>query len=194
MSTHVACNLMSASKRELLDAFHAASKRLLGDAGWRKRSGGIYTCDLGNGFHAWLGLNRSTKYRPVAIDPVAGLRYEPLERLMRELSGLRGQATNATLAQSIGYIGDASPQSYVQLFIGGLDEAGPAAAELARLAERHALPFARQHASVAALERALREGKLVGHRNGRGSCSRRCSCSKAGATRLTRRCGPASRR
>lgn len=30
-------------------------------AGWRKRGGDIFTLDLGDGFHAWLGLNKSTR-------------------------------------------------------------------------------------------------------------------------------------
>jgi hypothetical protein len=77
---------MTDAKRNLIDALSAAAKDRLTAAGWRKRSGEIYTYGLADGFHAWLGLNRSTKYRPIAINPTAGLHYEPLERLMQELT------------------------------------------------------------------------------------------------------------
>jgi hypothetical protein len=152
---------MTVAKRNLIDAFSAAAKDRLTAAGWRKRSGDIYTYGLAGDFHAWLGLNRSTKYRPIDINPTAGLHYEPVERLMRELTRNSERSTNATLAIHLGYL--TPERAIVQLRISGPEAVELAADELARLADAYVLPFAREHASVAVLEEALRDGALVVH-------------------------------
>ena len=68
--------------RDLITAFSAAARTQMAQAGWRKRGGAdIFTLDLGEGYLAWLGLNRASQYHLLKVNPVAGLRYEPLERL-----------------------------------------------------------------------------------------------------------------
>jgi hypothetical protein len=80
--------------RDLILAFGAAARDRMTAAGWRRRSGDIYTLDLGEGHLAWLRLNRATKHHQLEINPVMGLRYDPLERLLAEL-----QEANTTRRQ-----------------------------------------------------------------------------------------------
>jgi hypothetical protein len=127
--------------------------------GWRKRTGEIYTFDLTDGFHGWLGLNRATKYRPLQINPVVGLRHEPLMRLIDELSGTKQRYVAATISSPVGYL---TPEHrFLQLSVDSLADVDVAADELVRLVEKYGLPFARAHASTAELERALRDGTYL---------------------------------
>ncbi|MER6058920.1 hypothetical protein [Streptomyces albidoflavus] len=73
--------------RDLITAFSTDTRDRMTSAGWRKRTGDIYTHDLGDGFHAWVGLNRASKHHPLKINPVVGLRYDPLERLLADIAG-----------------------------------------------------------------------------------------------------------
>jgi hypothetical protein len=62
------------------------------------------------------------------------------------------------------HLGYLTPErAIVQLRIPGPEAVEPAADELGRLADTYVLPFAREHASVAVLEAALRDGDLVVH-------------------------------
>ncbi|MFJ8112114.1 hypothetical protein [Streptomyces sp. NPDC096132] len=144
--------------RDLIAAFGTAARERMTDAGWRKHTSDIYTLDLGGGFHAWVGLNRASKHHPLMVNPVVGLRYDPLERLVEDLLGTRlGMA--ATIARPVGCL--TSRHSLLQLRVATDDDARPAAEELRHLVQTHGLPFARRHASPAALMTALREGGNV---------------------------------
>ncbi|MFC1437357.1 hypothetical protein ABUW04_03715 [Streptacidiphilus sp. N1-10] len=144
--------------RDLIAAFSTATRDRMTGAEWRKRTGDIYTHDLGDGFHAWVGLNRASKQYPLKINPVVGLRYDPLERLLADITGARSQ-TAATIAQSVGYLTPGN--SFLQLQVTEPDDAGQVADELHDLVETYGLPFARQHANTDALLTALRAGGNV---------------------------------
>jgi hypothetical protein len=144
--------------RDLIAAFSTAARDRMKEAGWRKRSGDIFTLDLGEGYFAWLGLNRATKHHPLQVNPVVGLRYDPLERLLAELDG-RKPHTTATLAKPIGYL---TPENtFLQLHVAHTDDAGPAADQLRDLVDKYGLPFARRFAGQDELEAALREATYV---------------------------------
>jgi hypothetical protein len=83
--------------RDLIAAFSTAARDRMTGAGWRKRTGDIYTHDIGDGFHAWVGLNHASKHHPLKINPVVGLRYDPLERLLADITGTTSPRT-ATIA------------------------------------------------------------------------------------------------
>jgi len=135
--------------RDLISAFRAAAKDRMTAAGWRKRSGDIYTLPLDEGFHAWLGLNTATTYHPLKVNPVVGLHYEPLERLLAELRGTKPALATATLSTPVGYL---TPDNrFLQLEIAADDQAGPAAERLHQLVSDYGLPFARRFAAVDAL-------------------------------------------
>lgn len=144
--------------RDLIAAFSAAARDRMTGAGWRKRTGDIYTHDLGDGFHAWVGLNRASKHHPLKINPVVGLRYDPLERLLADITGATSPPS-ATIARSVGYLTPGN--SFLQLQVTEPGDAERAADELHELVQTYGLPFARQHASTDALLTALRAGGNV---------------------------------
>ncbi|MFF7216014.1 hypothetical protein ACFZAU_36675 [Streptomyces sp. NPDC008238] len=148
--------------RDLIAAFNAAARERMTEAGWRRRGrGGIFTLDLGDGFEAWVGLNTATRYHPLQINPVAGLAYVPLERLLAELLGEKPVPGKATLSRPIGYLTPYS--SFLQLKIATPEAAGPAAEELVELVIRYGLPHSRRYASPDRLLAALEEGGHVGN-------------------------------
>ncbi|MBS2546944.1 hypothetical protein KGQ19_08680 [Catenulispora sp. NL8] len=143
--------------RDLISAFRAAAKDRMTAAGWRKRSGDIYTLDLGDGFHAWLGLNKATRALPLQVNPVVGLHYEPLEQLVAELLGT--PPTTGTLSRPVGYL---TPENrFLQLEIATSEQAEPAAGRLRDLVDAYGLPFARRYADSDALLAALRTTHFV---------------------------------
>lgn len=146
--------------RDLIKAFSEAVRPRLTSRGWRKRSGEIYTFDLSDGFYGWLGLNRAANYRPLQINPVVGLRYEPLMRLVAELYAHKERyGPSVTISSPVGYL--TPERRFLQLSIDSFADVDVAADELARLVDDYGLPFARNHATLRNLERAMEDGKFV---------------------------------
>ncbi|MER7785655.1 hypothetical protein ABTZ92_26040 [Streptomyces albidoflavus] len=144
--------------RDLITAFSTDTRARMTSAGWHKRTGDIYTHDLGDGFHAWVGLNRVSKHHPLKINPVVGLRYDPLERLLADIAGA-ASLTSATIARPVGHLTPGN--SLLQLRVAEPGDAERATDELCELVQAYGLPFARQHASTDALLTALRAGGNV---------------------------------
>ncbi|GAB2897116.1 hypothetical protein GCM10027074_75590 [Streptomyces deserti] len=132
------------------------------DAGWRKRAGDIYSLELGNGFHARLGLNRASKHVPLKINPVVGLRYHPVEQLVAELLG-EPMGFSATIARPVGYLTPSRSflQLQLQLQVAAEADAEPVAEELVALVNDYGLPFARRHADPDALAAMIVAGGNV---------------------------------
>jgi hypothetical protein len=147
--------------RDLIAAFNAAARDQMKAAGWRKRTGDIFTYDLGNGYLAWLGLNRSTKRHPLWVNPVMGVRCEPLERLLDELLEDRSRGIGCTVARPIGYLTPAN--SFLKLEVETVEDAKAAAERLRTLVEAYGMPFARGLADDKRFEIALRDPRLVGN-------------------------------
>ena len=132
--------------RDLIGVFGTAAKNRMTAAGWRKRSGEIYTLHLDEGFHAWLGLNRASKHHPLQINPVVGLHCEPLEQLLAEFLGTKPTTAQATLSTPVGYL---TPENrFLQLEIAAEDQAEPAAERLHQLVTDYGLPFAHRYATA----------------------------------------------
>jgi hypothetical protein len=144
--------------RDLIAAFSGAARRRMTDAGWRKRAGDIYSLELGDGFHAWLGLNRASKHVPLKINPVVGLRYDPVERLLVEFLG-KPMRFSATIARPIGYL--TPSHGFLQLRVAAQVDAEPVAEELVALVNDYGLPFARRHADPDSLTAAIAAGGNV---------------------------------
>ncbi|MGW6790817.1 hypothetical protein [Streptomyces chartreusis] len=142
----------------MIAAFSGAARRRMTDAGWRKRAGDIYSLELGDGFHAWLGLNRASKHVPLKINPVVGLRYHPVEQLVAELLG-EPMGFSATIARPVGYL--TPSRSFLQLQVAAEIDAEPVAEELVALVNDYGLPFARRHAYPDALTAAIVAGGNV---------------------------------
>lgn len=138
--------------RDLIAAYEAASKEVLTRAGWRKRTGGIYTLALEHpACFAWLGLNTATKHHPLRVNPVVGIRNEALDRVLRALlppaSGRR--YITATLPVPVGYLTPAN--KCVTLDVVSVESARDAAVETERLARTYGLPLAERLAPLDAL-------------------------------------------
>ncbi|WP_285634746.1 hypothetical protein [Actinoallomurus iriomotensis] len=145
--------------RDLIAAFSAAARDQMKAAGWRKRAGDIFTYDLGNGYLAWLGLNTSTKRHPLWVNPVMGVRCDPLERLLDEWLVDRSRGIGCTVRRSIGYLTPAN--SFLELEVETVEDATPAAERLRTLVEAYGMPFARDLADDERFEIALRDFRLV---------------------------------
>jgi hypothetical protein len=80
----------------------------LTNIGFRKRAGGVFTLDLTPDVIGWLGLNRATRHRApgeVEINPVVGVRFQEVERLVAELCGEKFHAyTPPTVSTPLGYV------------------------------------------------------------------------------------------
>lgn len=125
--------------REVIAAFSKAAAAALISDGWRKRTGQILTRDFGNGTAAWLGLNRATKYSPMQVHPVAGVRHEATMCLRDECSGQLGPPSVApTLSEPVAYLGPTIPD----LLLADQADVPLVVAELMGIVEARALPFA----------------------------------------------------
>ncbi len=117
----------------------AAAKSALVAAGWTKRgSADIFTRALDGDTLAWVGLNRASKYTPIAIWPIVGVRHEPTMRLVDELMAASPMMA-PTLCHPLQYLGgrkEEALQVEAQLDIDGTTK------ELMDLVTRFALPFA----------------------------------------------------
>ncbi|MFF4648251.1 hypothetical protein [Streptomyces sp. NPDC001389] len=143
---------------DLIAAFRAAARAGLTGAGWRKSAGDVYFLDLGGGFQAWVGLNKASRHHPLKINPVVGLRYDPLERLVTDLLG-QPPGRAVTIARPVAYLTPGN--TFLQLTVAAERDAGPAADELCGLVDAYGLPFARRHADPDALTGALEAGGNV---------------------------------
>jgi hypothetical protein len=85
--------------RDLISAFSGAVKARLVRAGWKKRTGTSSPWTSVTGFSAWLGLNSATKWHPLQIHPVPGVRHdESLPRSRYRRCQARGQGIRAARA------------------------------------------------------------------------------------------------
>lgn len=77
---------------------------LVKEHGFRK-SGFVHTLPLGKNWQGWLGLNSASYYGagPVDVLPVVGVRWEPLERVFRELNPQLPKSMSPTLSQPLSY-------------------------------------------------------------------------------------------
>src|SRR5690606_27740771 len=74
---------------------------------FEKRAGDIFTRDLTSEVLGWIGLNRATRGRPgvLEINPVVGVRHQPIERLLAELRGEKAHPyVPPTLSVHLGYL------------------------------------------------------------------------------------------
>lgn len=79
----------------------------LGEHGYRKRSEQIYTLDLSDEFLGWLGLNRAIDRGDgaLALNPVVGVRYQPMERTLAEITGEAfHEYIPPTVSVNVGYL------------------------------------------------------------------------------------------
>jgi hypothetical protein len=132
-------NWRMASGGTLVGEWSRAAKSALVAAGWTKRGGAdIFMRAVDGDTLAWVGLNRATKYKPIVIWPIAGVRHEPTMRLIDALMG-SSDAVAPTLCHPLRYLG-ASEEKALQ--VGDQLDIEGAVKELVSLVNRFAVPFA----------------------------------------------------
>ena len=147
--------------RDVIRAYEAALKEVLTQAGWKRRTGGLFTKPVQGDCLAWLGINRATKYWPLHVNPVVGVHHPQVESVRRALLPPLPKPTyvGATYAIPVGYLTPA--KTYLTLDVPSSAEAPTVAAETAALAETYAVPLATRLADLEALSGALAEGPLT---------------------------------
>ncbi|KAB8188625.1 hypothetical protein FH608_043505 [Nonomuraea phyllanthi] len=93
----------------LQKAVLAGCKERLTGLGFKKRSGPIYTKELGEDVNGWLGIGFSTGYYADAlgITPTVGIRHGRVEKLLAaftESSEHDAKQLQATFAEPLGYL------------------------------------------------------------------------------------------
>jgi hypothetical protein len=146
----------------VVKAFSAAARDRLVRDGWRKRAGDIFTRGDGD-FIGWLGLNSATKYEPVGINPVVGVRHQELERQVALFMGRKPHAyIPPTLSSPVGYL---RPEAaYIEVKVASAADAGEAAEQVAGLVRDHGEPFIAALSGEDAVLAALERGEYVIHR------------------------------
>jgi len=131
----------------------------LEQTGFRKRAGEIFTIALADGVLGWLGLNYASRHRSpgqIAINPVVGVRHQPVERL---LARLRRETFHEyqppTVSTPIGYVMPA--QRYMDWEFGG-QYGVTAGAELIAAVVDYGMPFMRSLIHLPAILEAINQG------------------------------------
>lgn len=121
-----------------------------------KRAGDIFTRDLTSEVLGWIGLNRATRGRPgvLEINPVVGVRHQPIERLLAELRGEKAHPyVPPTLSVHLGYL---MPERAYRpwLFPEGEDPEAEAMRMVQAIGE-FGVPFMRENAALEPLVATL---------------------------------------
>ena len=99
---------MPASVTNERKSLEAVVVPLLEKIEFKKRTRDVFTLDLAPGVLGWLGLNRATQHHTpgaVEINPVVGVRFETVERLVAECRGEKFHAyLPPTVSSPIGYV------------------------------------------------------------------------------------------
>ena len=137
----------------MIKAFSAEAKVALVGAGWRKRSGDLYTLNLDD-FVGWLALGRSTKYAPLGIWPNVGVRYQPLEALVAQLRGQKPHAyIPPTVSTNVGYLAPAS--AWYEEHVESIADVPRAVEAVVEAVDRYGRPWVMSLADPAVLALAL---------------------------------------
>ncbi len=132
---------------------------LLADLGFKKRGGEIFTIDLTPGVFGWLGLNRATEHRApgeVEINPVVGVRFQEVERIVAECRGEKFHAyVPATICRPLGYL---MPENRYTAWIFAAERAREVAAQMAAAVASFGVPFMRSVVGFRELDQRLVDG------------------------------------
>lgn len=136
-----------------------ALREPLEEAGFRKRSGGIFTIVLADGVLGWLGLNYASRHRrpgQVGIGPVIGVRHQAVERLVAEMRRERFHDYQPpTVSTRIGYI---MPERRDIVWEFGGQYETQASPELMAAMMDHGMPFMQSLIPLPAALEAIRRG------------------------------------
>ena len=135
----------------------------LAPLGFAKRRGAVFTVPLDETATGTVGLNVAPggPEDPLTVNPVVGVRHEPVARLLAELAGpgaLAPRYVVPTVSCSLGYL---MPQrSYRVWPVGTVDDVPAQMDDMLRAVAGHGIPFMREHSSLEGVIRAV-EQQLV---------------------------------
>jgi len=131
---------------------------LLAKIGFKKRAGDVFTLDIAPGVLGWLGLNRATRHRSpgeVEINPVVGVRFQEVERLVAECSGEKFHAYQPpTISSPLGYL---MPEKKYTAWLLAPGRSEEAATDMVNAIATHGVGFMRSVVDLAELRRLLKD-------------------------------------
>lgn len=143
----------------VLDAAAPAWRDRLLDAGFRKRSGDIFTRPVTDEILGWLGLNRAASRQSplVEVNPVVGVRHQAVESMVSDLLGEKPHGyAPPTLSISLGYV---MPARSYQPWVFTVDTPVESVADdLVAAVTKYGVPYIEHHDSLAAIVQAMSGG------------------------------------
>jgi hypothetical protein len=140
------------------DVLDAAGEPLAA-VGFARRRAGIFTMPLSDDFVGWLGLNTAAeglRGEAVRISPVVGVRHQPTERLLAELTGRPfHRYIPPTIRAGLGEL--ESPRRHATWLVARADPVDAISDVVASIAAT-GVPFVEQNADVASLCSRLVDG------------------------------------
>lgn len=143
----------------MLDAATQAWRARLLDAGFRKRSGDMFTHTVNEDVLGWLGLNRAASRRSpvVEVNSVVGVRHQGVESMVSVLLGEKPHGyAPPTLSISLGYVMPA--RSYRPWEFTADTPVETVADDLVTAVTRYGVPYMERHGSLAAIVQAMSDG------------------------------------
>lgn len=131
----------------------------LGSEGFKKRSAGILTKEVKDGFVGWLGLNSVKHKRGVEINPVVGVRCNELERILAMILQEKPHSyVPPTVSISLGYL---MPERkyHSWTFAGNVDEA--TFSDLTKAILRYGVPFMEVSSTINNIDSLLQSPKFA---------------------------------
>ena len=117
--------------------------------GFKKRAGTVYTCPVTDDVVGFLGLNSAGNRPsgPFEINPVVGVRHQPLERVVAELSGRKPHSyVPPSISTPLGYL---MPESRYQAWLfGDLESVEANSASLVAAVSDWGTPYIRGNDSL----------------------------------------------
>lgn len=152
--------------RTLIGRVDEAATEALGALGFRKRTEGLYTTDLGDDVLGVVGLNTATEHQPkgmIEVNPIVGIRHQGIERMVAEL---RGEPFHPyippTVTIALGYL---MPERRYAAWT--IDTNSGALREhvqpLVEAVAKYGLPFMKQNRDLQSLSRLIDEGTGYNH-------------------------------
>jgi hypothetical protein len=143
--------------RDIIAAMSHTAKSELVALGFRKRTGEVFTLDLGDDALGWLGLHRSTYNNrgPLDVIPVIGIRDQAVEHLVADLLDERRHAYNPpTVLTPIGYL--MPEQTYLAWRVPSLAEVPGRVRAMVEAIQTYGITFMQANASREALMAIMR--------------------------------------
>lgn len=147
--------------REIIAAMSHEAKVELVAMGFRKRTGDVFTQDLGGEMLGRIGLIRATYNNrgPLDVTPAIGIRDQMVERRIAELLGEHFHPYNiATVSTAVGYL--MPEQTYRMWRIASLADVSAQVQAMVEAIEDYGIPFMRANASRQELIRIMQRAPL----------------------------------